>query len=306
MADKNIRVKYSKEFDLQRQVVSHITSLSWQNIPHITYLYEPDISDFYNEFNKLKQLKEKSGKKVSINTILLKVIIEGLKADPELNALLDYNQRKARGKVYVCEDINLTVPWKLADGRMITPTLLNTGSLSLDELADAVSLLGKKIANTNIDELLHQAAIQDTLNEVKKVNLGMVPRILANFSRLKGLSGKAKKAYYGISKEERLTDSDLTSGTVTVSNIGSLYKAQRGFFGLIEIIPHQIFAIGLGAIQEKPGVFTNKNNEKEVGIRNILPMCLVFDHRAVDFDAVIPFIKKLDEIFAQPEVIRNW
>ena len=63
MADKNICVKYSKEFDLQRQVVSHITSLSWQNIPHITYLYEPDISDFYNEFNKLKQLKEKSGKK---------------------------------------------------------------------------------------------------------------------------------------------------------------------------------------------------------------------------------------------------
>lgn len=306
MLNKNIRVKYSKEFDLQRQVVSHMTSLSWQNIPHVSYLYEPDISDFYEEFNKLKQLKEKSGRKISINTILLKVIIEGLKADPELNALLEYKQRKARGKVYVCEDINLTIPWKLADERMITPTLLNTASMSLDELADAVSQLGKKIANTNIDELLHQAAMQDTLNEVKKANPTMVPRILANFSRFKGLSGRTKKKYYDISMEERLTNSDLTSGTVTVSNIGSLYKAQRGFFGLIEIIPPQIFAIGLGAIQEKPGVFTNKNSGKEIGIRNILPMCLVFDHRAVDFDAVIPFIKMLDEIFAQPEVIRNW
>jgi pyruvate/2-oxoglutarate dehydrogenase complex dihydrolipoamide acyltransferase (E2) component len=96
------------------------------------------------------------------------------------------------------------------------------------------------------------------------------------------------------------------NGTVTVSNIGSLYKEQKGFFGLLEIIPPQIFAIGVGAIQEKPGVFIDDKGEMAIGIRKILPLCLVFDHRAVDFSAVVPFLKKTDQIFLKPDVIRKW
>jgi pyruvate dehydrogenase E2 component (dihydrolipoamide acetyltransferase) len=103
-----------------------------------------------------------------------------------------------------------------------------------------------------------------------------------------------------------LTDDNLTCSTVTVSNIGALYKEQRGNFSLLEIVPPQIFAVGLGAIQEKLGIFIGENGEKEIGIRNTLPMCLVFDHRAVDLDALVPFLKELDAIFEKPEVIHNW
>lgn len=124
--------------------------------------------------------------------------------------------------------------------------------------------------------------------------------------RVKGLEGKQKAEYYKIPEQERLTEKDIMSGTVTVSNIGSLYKEQRGFFGLLEIIPPQVFAIGLGSIQEKPGVYLLPNGDKEIGIRKILPMCLAFDHRAVDFSAIVPFLKRLDEIFNKPNVIHNW
>lgn len=95
-------------------------------------------------------------------------------------------------------------------------------------------------------------------------------------------------------------------GTVTISNIGSLYKEQKGSFALLEIIPPQVFAVGIGSIQERPGVYFQKNGNKEIGIRKTLPMCLVFDHRAVDFSSIIPFLKKLDEIFAKPYVIHRW
>jgi len=123
--------------------------------------------------------------------------------------------------------------------------------------------------------------------------------------KMKGLAGKEKEAYYKIPENERLTERDIRSGTVTVSNIGSLYKEQKGFLGLLEIIPPQVFVIGIGSIQEKPGVYL-QNGNKEIGIRKILPMCLAFDHRAVDFNSVVPFLKKLDEIYAKPTIIHKW
>jgi pyruvate dehydrogenase E2 component (dihydrolipoamide acetyltransferase) len=294
-------------FDIQRQMVAHMTSLSWQNIPHISYLYEPDITKFYGEFKKLAAKMKAQGSPLSINTILVKIIIEGLKAAPTLNAWIDYNLPRAQGKIILSEAINVSIPWKLADGRMITPTLNHTEHLSLNELNQAILELGKRIERTNIDELIHQAVVTNTVNELKKGNLQIFRRIFANMRLLnKHLKGEAQKAYYAIPAKDRLIGDDLISGTVTISNIGSLYKEQRGCFALLEIVPPQIFAVGLGALQEKPGVFVNQQGSKEIGIRNTLPMCLTFDHRACDFDALIPFLRRLDEIFEHPEIIHTW
>ena len=157
--------------------------------------------------------------------------------------------------------------------------------------------------------MLYRVVFTDTINELKRFNLSIMKRIFASkISRykIKCLQGKEKDDYYKIPENERLTEKDILSGTVTISNIGSLYKEQRGFFGLLEIIPPQVFAVGIGSIQEKPGVYLHHNGRKEIGIRKSLPMCLVFDHRAVDFSSITPFLKKLDEIFASPSVIHKW
>jgi pyruvate dehydrogenase E2 component (dihydrolipoamide acetyltransferase) len=140
MEKQAVTVKYSKEFDIQRQMVAHMTSLSWQNIPHISYLYEPDVTEFYAEFKKLAKEYESRQLKISLNTLLLKVVIEGLKADPELNARLEYNLPRAKGKIDICEAINPSLPWKLADGRMITPTIEQAESMTLNDLSMAVAI----------------------------------------------------------------------------------------------------------------------------------------------------------------------
>jgi pyruvate dehydrogenase E2 component (dihydrolipoamide acetyltransferase) len=306
MVEQKVRLKYSRQFNLQRRMVAYITAKSWQNVPHVSYLYEPDITDFYEKFKLLADEKKGPEHRLSLNTIMLKVIIEGLKSAPELNALIEYHQRKADGRLLVCEDINISVPWLLPDGRMITPVIFNSGSMSLDGLSEAVNELGQKIAHTDIDELINQAIAADTLKELRRCNLSVIPRILFNFRQIKSLAGKNKSKTRSISGSECLTDKDLTGGTVTVSNIGSLYKQQKGYFGLLEIIPPQIFVVGLGAVLEKPGVYMGVDGHNTIGIRKILPMCLVFDHRAVDFNALVPFIQQLDEIFAKPGVMDSW
>jgi pyruvate/2-oxoglutarate dehydrogenase complex dihydrolipoamide acyltransferase (E2) component len=298
-----------ERFDIQRRVVSHMVTTSWQNVPHVTFLYEPDITTFYHEYKELSRKRRNEGKEISFNTMILRVIVEGLKSAPQLNSYISYDHQRAEGSLKIQDDINISIPWLLPDGRMITPVLLKAQTKTLNELSDAMSELNEKIHNTNVDELLYRAALDDTLSAIKRCKLGVLRRTIASqisFHRVTGLSGKEKSDYYKIPEDKRLTARNLLSGTVTVSNIGSLYKEQKGFFGLLEIIPPQIFAIGVGAIQEKPGVFIDDKGEMAIGIRKILPLCLVFDHRAVDFSAVVPFLKKTDQIFLKPDVIRKW
>jgi pyruvate/2-oxoglutarate dehydrogenase complex dihydrolipoamide acyltransferase (E2) component len=306
MLKQEVRSRHTGRFDLQRKVVAHMTVDSWRNVPHVSYLYEPDITDFYEKFRALAQEERYLKQGLSLNTIMLRIIIEGLKSAPRLNALIEYHHRTGEGALQVCDDINISVPWLLSDGRMITPVICNSESMTLAELSEAVSELGQKIVRTDIDGLLEQAAAADTLKELKRGNLGVIPRILANLHRIGGIVGKGKRNDQNVPEDERLAVKDLTSGTVTVSNIGSLYREQKGCFGLLEIIPPQIFAIGLGAVTEKPGIYVDDDGHKAIGIRKTLPMCLVFDHRAADFNALVPFVKQLDGIFAKPDSADNW
>jgi pyruvate/2-oxoglutarate dehydrogenase complex dihydrolipoamide acyltransferase (E2) component len=312
LTSKNISIREIQPFDMQRRVVSHITSSSWKSTPLVTYLYEPDITDFYSEFKTLadEHLHQTTGpRKISFNTMMLKVIVEGLLVAPKLNTLLEYHPKSTNGRLLVCEDINISIPWLLPDGRMITPIITKANKMSLDDISGAITVLGQKIEHTNIDEMLYQAAYADTVGELKKLNLTMISRLLSSaFGRQKliHLKGEEKRRYYNTSEELRLTENDIMDGTVTVSNIGSLYSEQRGYFGLLEVVPPQVLAVGISAIQEKPGVFLDPAGIQQIGVRKFIPICLAFDHRAVDFDTLIPFLKRLDEIFAHPKEIYSW
>ncbi len=306
MPGREMRVRKTLPFTLPRKVVAHMTSRAWQTVPHVAYLYEPDITHFYEHYQALAHEKEAQGHKISFNTLLLRVIVEGLKAAPELNALIDYHPQTGSGQVQVCEAINLSVPWLLPDGSLITPVVFGAEALSLDGLSAAIAEIGEKIRGTDVQALLYQAVRADTLQELKRFNLAVIPRIIANLRQPRRRSGTEAGGEPAAPNRKGLTANDLLGGTVTVSNIGSLYREQKGHFGLLEIIPPQIFVVGLGAAQERPGVYVGEAGQKQIGIRTILPMCLAFDHRAVDFRALTPFLKRLDEIFADPEMIRLW
>ena len=68
------------------------------------------------------------------------------------------------------------------------------------------------------------------------------------------------------------------------------------------MIGTQTCAIAIGSIQKKPVVDENGN----VVAGNVMPLTIAFDHRAFDLGDVKPFMEKLNEIFLNPEVIKEW
>lgn len=87
-----------------------------------------------------------------------------------------------------------------------------------------------------------------------------------------------------------------------MSNLGSLYLGWEGACTILEIIPPQVVAIGIGAIRHTP--VCDEDGTIRAGIR--LPLTICFDHRALDMGDVVPFMKKLDEIFKNPSVLKEW
>lgn len=296
-------------FGIQRKIVANMTTESWANIPHVTYNYEPDVTEFMIEYKRLNQGVEPE-KKITLNTVMLKIIVEGLKADPEMNAHIEFDRKLVRGQIHTFEDINISMPMVLPNGEMMTINLHNFENKNLDEMTAYIADVNRRIANTDLNEVMFDVSLDNTLTELKKGKIKKtIYRLIGSKTgkqKVKTLSGKEKSEYYKIPETDRLTKHDIEQGTITVSNIGSTYREQRGATCILEIIPPQVCAIAVGAVQDRPVVVVNEQGEKEIAIRQIMPLCIAFDHRALDFGEIVPFLKKLDSIFEEPEIIHTW
>ena len=302
-----MKITRTEHFDIQRKIVANMTTESWEQIPHVAYVYEADVTELMTEFKKLRST---SKTKITLNTVLMKAIIEGLKAAPVMNSHLSYNRKLVRGELKTFEDINISMPMLLPDGRMMTVNLRNFQNKSLLAMTDYIADVTRRAENTNLNEVMFDVSLDNTITGLKQGKVKQTVRRLIGSKtgkhKVHTLRGAAKKAYYSIPEKDRLTKKDIEQGTVTISNLGSLYKGQSGYGTLIEIVPPQVCAFALGAVQDKPVVVTDKFGNKTIEARQILPITVVFDHRALDFGDVIPFLKKMDSIFAHPQVIQAW
>lgn len=296
-------------FGIQRKIVANMTAESWETIPHVTYNYEPDVTEFMIEYKRLNENCAPEDK-VTLNTLMLKIIVEGLKACPAMNAHIEFDRKLVRGEIHTFEDINISMPMVLPNGEMMTINLHNFENKNLNQMVDYIADVNRRVKNTDLNEVMFDVSLDNTLTALKKGKIKQTfYRLIGSKTgkqKVKTLSGKAKKAYESIPEEDRLTKRDIEQGTITVSNIGSTYRQQRGETCLLEIIPPQVCAIAVGAVQDKPVVIVNEAGEKEIAIRQVMPLCIAFDHRALDFGEIVPFIKKLDEIFEAPEIIHTW
>ena len=302
-----MKITRTEHFDIQRKIVANMTTESWEQIPHVAYVYEADVTDLMTEFKKLRST---SKTKITLNTVLMKAIIEGLKAAPVMNSHLNYNRKLVRGELKTFEDINISMPMLLPDGRMMTVNLRDFQNKSLLAMTDYIADVTRRAENTNLNEVMFDVSLDNTITGLKQGKVKQTVRRLIGSKtgkhKVHTLHGTAKKAYYSIPEKDRLTKKDIEQGTVTISNLGSLYRGQSGYGTLIEIVPPQVCAFALGAVQDKPVVVTDKFGNKTIEARQILPITVVFDHRALDFGDVIPFLKKMDSIFAHPQVIQDW
>ena len=293
-------------FGIQRKIVATMTTESWRHVPHVSFVYEPDVTEFLEAY---KKYDEETPFKLTFNTAMLKAIAEGIKADPAMNAHIHYELKLVRGKLKYYDNIDISVPWTLPDGNMMTITMKDVGNKSMQQIAEYTEDINRRLKNTNLTEALYSVSIHDT---IKRLTGG---HVLSALQRLYGsktnprhrvtpLKGKAKKDYDSIPDADKITYDDLKQGTITVSNIGAASKGINGYLDMLMIIPPQICAIGLSAMQKRPTVIKDEETgEERVEVRTILPICICFDHRALDFGEIQPFISRMEEIFKKPEII---
>lgn len=285
----------SEKFSLSRIVISNVTLESWKTIPHAGLTYNADVENLLKIINEYNLTKSKE-QKISLNTALLKIISEALKVCPKLNSHLYYNSFLNSGCIVNKTNIDISMPF-VHNGRMITVNLHNLESKSMEQIRDYVNEIRRKAENTIIDEALLSVAVKDTLKGLKKLKiLSALRRLICTKIgpyRIKRIPFKQRLAYKKIDKSQKLTAYDLEQGTITVSNPGSIYKDWNGECTLLEIIPPQVVAICLSSI-------------KKIESKSIITFTIAFDHRVLDFGDIVPFMKKLDELFASKEIIEGF
>lgn len=302
---QTLTVTNEKHFGIARKIVSNMTSESWETIPHAVMTHTPEVSRLLDVLAEINENSDRQTK-ISINTAMLRIIVEALKACPKMNSHIEFNRRLVRGCVREFEEINISMPMILKSGEMMTVNMHDMQNKSMSEMRDAIADTARRANNSDMNEVMFEVSLDNTLNGLKQGKiLQTMNRLIGSKTgkhRVKTLSGKAKKEYYSIPESERLTKHDIEQGTITISNIGSVCRGWNGDCTLLEIIPPQTCVIGIGALQK--AVIVDENDEIRIGKR--LPLTIAFDHRALDAGDIAPFIDKLNEIFESPNILKEW
>ena len=121
---------------------------------------------------------------------------------------------------------------------------------------------------------------------------GLVVPVLRSADRMglaeiaTGITALADKARQG-----SLLPADLEGGTFTISNLGG---HNVGFFMPV-INPPQVAILGVGRVVQKPTI-----QDGQVKALPVLPLSLVFDHRAIDGDPAAAFLDAIKAALEAP------
>ena len=240
---------------------------------------------------------------------MLRLIVEGIKQVPQMNATLEFNPKNVTGKLTTRGDIDVSIPWVLPSGDMMTICVHDIEDDTLDRLTEKLGEIAEKVKNTDMIEAMYEVSFDQTLHEIKKLHIGVARRIVAakvGKNKLVLKKGQAKKAYYSIPEDKRITLEDIKPGTITVSNLGSVMRDINSAITLLDVIPPQVCVIGFCSTLKKAMCVEHEDGTTTVEPRLTIPITIACDHRALDGGDVVPFLRKLDEVFASPEVIFNW
>jgi len=297
-----------ERFGLQRKIVANMTTESWQAIPHSSVLYEPDVTHFWQEWQRLRKTPAFEG--ITINTVLLYACTLGFLAAPAMNAHLEYRHGTVSGEIRRYDTVNISMPATLPDGSMMTLNVRGCESKTLRELGAHIVDLHERMAKTSIDDVLFSVGWDNTIKQLKQGRIDKIAgRLLGTkigSGPIRKLKGEEKRAYNALPATERLTKHDIEQGTVLVTNIGSIYRGSYNPATIVEIIPPMVSALCIGGFAEKPGVVAHADGSKTIEPRTFLPININMDHRALDYGDIVPFCKRLDEVFARPEALAKW
>lgn len=291
-------------FNLKGRVSGNVLTNA-TTIPAGGYNYEADITKFWAEFKKLKAEVDYP---LSFNTLMLRVLAEGLKAAPRLNSHLEYKSKSSCGRLIVKKHIDVAVPVFMESGETFPIKLRHLEEKNLKEIYEEMDRLLTVLKTTDVDRVLFDVIAQRIIGFVLKGKIGM-----AMSQVISGYFGKYKVASFsGIFKhaprdpEKSLQPYELNEGTVCLTNLGSISAGLPGNVTYAPILYPQSFIMAIGSVQDRDYAFKNEDGVVDIATKKILPINIMFDHRIGGFGDVVPFLNKINEIFENPEIIRTW
>lgn len=296
---------------IRDRITSNVLVNSQRDIPGTACSYEADVTKLMNEFEKLRK---KTDYKLTFNTLMIKILVEGLKAAPRLNAHYEYSHRKTCGRIIIKKHIDVAMAVCLPDSQTFQVKIKGLEDKNLKETAILTEEVKRKLENTNLKRIMYSVGGQRILGLALKgkalTSLSQVCAVyfgkgkIAKFSKLfrrkKHKKNNENKPYDG------LRVSDFTEGTVCYTNWGTLYDNLDVNITYIPPLYPQVFLFATGRVKNKDYVYKNEKGELALGTKKVLPITLVFDHKIGGAADIVPFIKKLDEIFEKPEIIAEW
>jgi pyruvate dehydrogenase E2 component (dihydrolipoamide acetyltransferase) len=163
-------------------------------------------------------------------------------------------------------------------------------SISLKDFPIFNARLNEKEATIDLHEHHHIGAAIDTEDGlIVPVIRNAETKSLRDIHRdLKELTKKAQ--------ENKLTLSDITGGTFTISNVGPL----GGSIGATPIINQpEVGLISFHKTKKRPVV----NDHDEIVIRSMMNISMSFDHRVADGATAVAFTNRLAELLEEPNLL---
>jgi pyruvate dehydrogenase E2 component (dihydrolipoyllysine-residue acetyltransferase) len=141
-----------------RSITADHLSYAWSTIPHVTQFDKADITILDQARKAYNPKVEKAGGKLTVTSILIKVIAAGMKAFPKFNSSIDMEKKEIIYKKYY--NVGIAVD---TDNGLIVPVIKNVDKKNLTELSVEMGQLAEKARKRKISlEELQGASITIT------------------------------------------------------------------------------------------------------------------------------------------------
>lgn len=298
---------------LRDKMMSNVFINAQRNSAPVCSVYDADVTALCEA---LDRLRGQCDYRLTLNAVMLKILVEGLKAAPRLNAHYYYNHLATAGRLVIKKDINVSMAICKKDGETFQMKLMRLQDKSLKEIALVAESARERLETADLSEAMFEVSRQRILGEISKGRL-ITPWIQAITASV----GKGKVIYLSETLKSdflKLTGKkpfepncgikveELNEGTVCFTNWGAICPDTNLNIVSGPLLYPQVFLFSVGRLREEKYAYEDAEGNVRIGTKKILPLGLNFDHKIGGAYELMPFIKKLDEIFESPEVMCEW
>jgi pyruvate dehydrogenase E2 component (dihydrolipoamide acetyltransferase) len=142
-------VKKVEMSNIRKKTAEHL-SYAWATIPHVTQFDKADITNLEKAKKEISKSYEKSGVKLTITSILAKIVVEALKKFPQFNSSIDMEKKEIIYKNY----FNIGIAVDTEHG-LLVPVIKDADKKSLFQISEEINSLAEKARSKKIslDEL---------------------------------------------------------------------------------------------------------------------------------------------------------